>query len=191
MPGLRRRPATPSRGPTNSMATRWCSYSRASTSLAGVTSRIESRASAPETRIGGIEAASAPRGGIRRRRCPRRRGRRRGRRSAACPRAPPAPDAAPLQWPDRCIGGRSPPAAARARAPAQSRCSPRSRGSIRRFGSDSHRLGVGAGRRYTVRPILRNEVYLGKLFWGRAFQERQPGTRRMVTRHRPTVHDGC
>ena len=34
----------------------------------------------------------------------------------------------------------------------------------------------------TIRRILRNEVYLGKLIWGRVNYERQPGTNKMVRR---------
>ena len=37
----------------------------------------------------------------------------------------------------------------------------------------------------TIRRILRNEVYLGKLIWGRVSYERQPGTNKMVRRAQP------
>jgi hypothetical protein len=36
-----------------------------------------------------------------------------------------------------------------------------------------------------IRRILRNEVYLGKLIWGRVNYERQPGTNKMVKRDQP------
>jgi DNA invertase Pin-like site-specific DNA recombinase len=36
-----------------------------------------------------------------------------------------------------------------------------------------------------IRRILRNEVYLGKLIWGRVNYERQPGTNKMVCRKQP------
>jgi len=37
----------------------------------------------------------------------------------------------------------------------------------------------------TIRRILRNEAYLGKLIWGRVSYERQPGTNKMVPRTQP------
>jgi site-specific DNA recombinase len=37
----------------------------------------------------------------------------------------------------------------------------------------------------TIRRILRNEVYTGKLLWGRVTYERQPGTNKMVRREQP------
>ena len=37
----------------------------------------------------------------------------------------------------------------------------------------------------TIRRILQNEVYLGKLIWGRVNYERQPGTSKMVRRDQP------
>ena len=37
----------------------------------------------------------------------------------------------------------------------------------------------------TIRRILQNEVYLGKLIWGRVSYERQPGTNKMVRRAQP------
>jgi len=36
-----------------------------------------------------------------------------------------------------------------------------------------------------IRRVLRNEVYVGKLIWGRVNYERQPGTNRMVKRNQP------